>query len=46
MRPYYRVTVDDPVDLEVVRQIATALHPQDPGFGVDAVVAYLEAIHS
>ena len=43
VRRYYRVTVDDPVDLEVVRQIATALHPQDPGFGVDAVVAYLDA---
>jgi len=42
-RPYYRVTVDDPVDLEVVNQIVAALHPVDPGFGVDAVVAYLEA---
>ena len=42
-RPYYRVTVDDPIDLEVVRQIAAALHPVDSGFGVDAVVAYLEA---
>jgi glutamate-1-semialdehyde 2,1-aminomutase len=27
----------------VVQQIAAALHPQDPGFGVDAVVAYLDA---
>jgi glutamate-1-semialdehyde 2,1-aminomutase len=43
VRPYYRVTVDDPADLEVVRQIAAALHPVDPSFGVDAVVAYLEA---
>jgi glutamate-1-semialdehyde 2,1-aminomutase len=42
-RPFFRVTVDDPVDLEVVRQIAAALHPVDPSFGVDAVVAYLEA---
>jgi glutamate-1-semialdehyde 2,1-aminomutase len=42
-RPYYRVTVDDPIDLEVVQQIAAALHPQDPCFGVDAVVAYLNA---
>jgi glutamate-1-semialdehyde 2,1-aminomutase len=42
-RPYFRVTVDDPVDLEVVRQIAAALHPFEPSFGVDAVVAYLEA---
>ena len=43
VRPYYRVTVDDPVDLEVVRQIAAVLHPQDPRFGVDAVVAYLDS---
>jgi len=41
-RPYYRVTVDDSVDLEVVRQIAAALYPVDPCFGVDEVVAYLE----
>jgi glutamate-1-semialdehyde 2,1-aminomutase len=43
VRPYYRVTVDDSVDLQVVQQIAAALHPQDPGFGVDDVVAYLDA---
>ena len=42
IRPYYRVTVDDQVDLEVVRAIVDALEPQDPNFGVDAVVAYLE----
>lgn len=42
-RPYYRVTVDDPVDLDVVRQIVAALHPLEPNFGVDAVVAYLDA---
>ena len=42
VRPYYRVTVDDPVDLEVVRQIAAALHPKDPRFGVDDVVSYLD----
>ena len=42
VRPYYRVTVDDPVDLEVVRTVVEALEPQDPSFGVDAVVAYLE----
>ena len=42
VRPYYRVTVDDPVDLEVVRAIVEALEPQDPTFGVDAVVSYLE----
>jgi len=42
LRPYYRVTVDDPVDLEVVRTIVGQLEPQDPAFGVDAVVSYLE----
>jgi len=42
VRPYYRVTVDDPADLEVVRAIVAALELQDPGFGVDAVVEYLE----
>ena len=42
VRPYYRVTVDDPADLEVVRAVVEALEPPDPLFGVDAVVAYLE----
>ena len=42
VRPYYRVTVDDPADLEVVRSVVEALEPQDPLFGVDAVVAYLD----
>ena len=41
VRPYYRVTVDDPVDLEVVRAVVKALKPLDPDFGVDAVVNYL-----
>lgn len=41
VRPYYRVTVDDPVDLEVVREIVAALEPQNPEFGVDEVVHYL-----
>ena len=42
VRPYFRVTVDDPVDLEVVREIVGALEPMDPAFGVDAVVKHLE----
>jgi len=42
VRAYYRVTVDDPADLEVVRAIVAALEPQNPAFGVDAVVTYLE----
>ena len=41
-RPYYRVTVDDAIDLEVVRAIVAALQPTDPEFGVDAVVNYLD----
>ena len=40
-RAFYRVTVDDPEDLEVVRQIAAALGSDHPCFGVDAVVDYL-----
>jgi len=42
VRPYFRVTVDDPVDLEVVRELVAALEPQDPAFGVDAVVKHLQ----
>ena len=41
-RPYYRVTVDDPVDLEVVSKIVSALELHNPTFGVDEVVNYLE----
>lgn len=43
VRPYYRVTVDDSNDYEVVKQIATALYPKNPDFGVDDVVTYLDA---
>ena len=42
VRPYYRVTVDDPADLDVVRTVVDALETQYPSFGVDAVVAYLD----
>ncbi len=42
VRPYYRVTVDDPADLEVVKAVVEALEPQDPFFGVDAVITFLE----
>ena len=41
-RPYFRVTVDDPVDLVVVREIVAALEPLNPSFGVDSVVKHLE----
>ena len=40
-RPYYRLTVDDPVDLEVVRTVAAALESLDHFFGVDEIIAYL-----
>ena len=43
VRPYYRVTVDDAIDLKVVQQIAAALHPHNPEFSVDDVVDYLDA---
>ncbi|WP_390129273.1 aminotransferase class III-fold pyridoxal phosphate-dependent enzyme [Synechococcus sp. HIMB2401] len=42
VRSYFRVTVDDQVDLDVVRELVAALEPQDPEFGVDAVVKHLE----
>ena len=41
-RAFYRVTVDDPDDLEVVRQIAAALGTDNQCFGVDAIVDYLD----
>ena len=41
MRPYYRVTVDEPVDFEVVKAIVDALHPNNSNFGVDDVVGHL-----
>ena len=41
-RRFYRVTVDDPEDLEVVRQIASGLNNDDQCFGVDAVVNFLD----
>ncbi len=41
VRPFYRVTVDDSEDLEVVRKIAAALGTANSCFGVDDVVAYL-----
>ena len=40
-RPYYRVTVDEPEDLEVVRSIFEGLAPDIPDFGIDDVVSYL-----
>ena len=40
MRPYYRVTVDEPVDFEVVAYCG-CLHPNNSNFGVDDVVGHL-----
>lgn len=42
LRPYYRLTVDDPVDLEVVRAVVAALESDERDFGVDEVVKHLE----
>jgi spore coat polysaccharide biosynthesis protein SpsF (cytidylyltransferase family) len=44
VRPYYRVTVDNPVDLDVVRAVVEALEPHDPLFGVDAALV-LESLN-
>ena len=41
IRPYYRVTVDDPIDLKVVRKIQASLTPVTSDFGVDEVVEFL-----
>ena len=41
-RSYYRVTVDDSNDFEVVRTIVENLELSDPFFGVDEIVNYLE----
>ena len=43
IRPYYRVTVDDPVDLQVVREIYASLTPLFSDFGVDEVVEFLDS---
>ena len=43
IRPYFRVTVDEFVDLEVVRTIVKALAPKDPLLGIDSIVDYLKA---
>lgn len=42
-RPYYRLTVDDRVDYDVVSMVASELYPSNPNFGVDDVIGYLEA---
>lgn len=38
----FRYTLDYPEDYEVISAIFRALHPKDPCFGVDAIVALLE----
>jgi glutamate-1-semialdehyde 2,1-aminomutase len=42
LRPFYRVTVDHPIDFKVVSAIVDSLEPQNSCFGVDAVVSYLD----
>jgi spore coat polysaccharide biosynthesis protein SpsF len=41
-RSALRITVDDAEDLEVVAAIFGALHPGDPAFGTDAILAFLD----
>jgi spore coat polysaccharide biosynthesis protein SpsF len=38
-----RITVDTPEDLAVVRAVFEALYPQDPTFGFDEIMAFLDA---
>lgn len=38
-----RLTVDEPADFELVTRLYEALHPADPRFGLDAVMAHLAA---
>lgn len=42
-RSHLRLTVDTPADLALVRAVYEALHPRDPAFGLDAVLALLDA---
>lgn len=41
VRDFYRVTVDDPVDLEVVREVVAGLENEGKKIRVDSVVSYL-----
>lgn len=42
IRPYYRVTVDDPADLIVIHHIVDYFSSKNINFGVDEVVNYLQ----
>lgn len=41
-RPALRLTLDTPEDHALISALYDALHPRDPTFGLDAVLAYLE----
>jgi spore coat polysaccharide biosynthesis protein SpsF len=41
-RPDLRLTLDTPSDYELISALYDSLHPADPCFGLDAVLAYLE----
>ena len=41
-RKFFRVTVDDPIDLEVVRSIYNNLGKKSIHFGIDDVISYLQ----
>jgi len=40
--PFFRLTVDDPQDFTLVRRVFEALHPTDPEFDLQAVIAFLQ----
>ncbi|MDV2502395.1 MAG: N-acetylneuraminate synthase family protein [bacterium] len=39
----YRLTIDTPEDLELIRRLVETLMPQNPAFGVQEIVKYLDA---
>ena len=41
-RPFFRLTVDDLQDFVVVEAILQALYPEDPAFGIDRAIAFLQ----
>lgn len=42
-RPLQRLTLDTPEDLELIRRIYDTLYPHNPAFGLDEILALLDA---
>lgn len=40
--PFFRLTVDDPQDFTLVREVFETLYPVDPAFNLQAVIGFLE----